>query len=179
MRKALRDRQPIYSKAMNELIDQLSETPRSLAQLAAEVSDEVLDAVVGNSWSPRVVLAHLRDVEFLEMRLAVERMLAEENPALVFLQAEGWAATRNRTRDRKEWLLGEFALQRQASVSILRALRPEDIERHGRIGDRDPMTVRDFVGFWIRHDSAHVAQLEGLLGVTLAEVIERRRVPGS
>ncbi len=156
------------------LIDQLAATPKSLAHLVAEAPDVRLDAANGDSWSARTVLAHFRDDEFLCMRVALERMLAETNPSLKFVDGTDWAAGRNTTRDRKELLLADFALQRQASISILRGLRADDWARAGHTETRDPFTVEQFVAAWVRHDAEHVAQLEGLLGETVAAVIERR-----
>ena len=156
------------------LIDQLATTPKSLAHLVAEASDARLDAANGDSWSARTVLAHFRDEEYLCMRVAVERILAETNPNLHFVEGGEWAPTRNTSRDRKELLLADFALQRQASISILRGLRPEDWARMGHTESGDQFTIRRFLEAWIRHDAEHVSQLEGLLGETVAAVIERR-----
>ena len=160
-----------------ELIRRLAATPRTVALLVAEANDLRLDDFRGDEWSARTILAHFRDAEVLEMRLALERMLAEECPTLAFIPAPAWAAGRNRRRDRKEWLLGDFALQRQASLAMLRGLAPEDWTRTGALGDRPPTTIESFVAFWARHDAAHIAQLEAALGETLGDVLARRAQP--
>jgi hypothetical protein len=161
----------------SETLDRLATTPKTLAHLVAEASDEVLDrAGPDGGWSARTVLAHFRDGEFLEFRLAVERMLAEERPELRFIPAEDWEAGRSRERERKEWMLGDFALQRQASLGILRGLRAEEWARVGTLGERE-MTLEQFVGMWARHDAGHVSQLEAALGETLADVLARRARP--
>ena len=110
-------------------IDRLSETPKALAHLVAELSDEALDAAAAGEWSPRTILAHLRDDEYLCARPWIARALVEDNPRVQGIGGDAWEATRNRSRDRKEWLLADFALQRQASISILRMLRPDDWNR--------------------------------------------------
>lgn len=69
--------------------------------------------------------------------------------------------------------MADFALQRQASLGILRMLRPEDAARRGTRGDRE-ITLEQVVGVWVRHDREHVAQLEKALGETLGEVRARR-----
>ncbi|HMO54900.1 MAG TPA: hypothetical protein PJ994_10385, partial [Tepidiformaceae bacterium] len=117
---------------------------------------------------------HFRDDEYLCMRVALERMLAEDVPTLQFIDGADWEPRRNRSRDRKEWLLGDFALQRQASLAILRGLRTEDWTRSGRRPDGREFTVAQFATAWVAHDSEHVAQLESSLGETLGEVMERR-----
>ncbi|MGE3074880.1 MAG: DinB family protein [Dehalococcoidia bacterium] len=158
---------------MEDLIEQLAATPKTLAHLVAEAGDEQLDAPYQGGWSARTTLAHLRDDEYLCLRAALTRMLAEDIPALHFIDGADWEPTRNRTRERKDWLLADFALQRQASLSILRMLRPEDLQRRGTRNGRE-FTLEQLVGVWVRHDREHIAQLEAAIGETLSEVLERR-----
>ncbi len=166
---------PVYSPPMTaQLIDQLAAAPKMLANLVVEASDDALDLAPRDGRAARTILAHLRDCEFLEMRLAVERMLAEEVPSLEFIDSAAWEPVRNRTRDRKEWLLGDFALQRLASVGILRSLRPEDWEREGSLRGSGTFSLRTFVEGWVKHDAQHTRQLEVALGETLGEVLARR-----
>ena len=158
-----------------ERIDLLSATPKTLAHLVAETPDELLDAAVApGEWTARTVLAHLRDDEFLCMRVCVERALAEEKPSVALLDGADWVGDRNRTRDRKELLLADFALQRQASVSILRALRPAEWERRMHHAEYGEFTISQFLDAWLRHDAEHVAQLERAVGETLGDVLRRR-----
>lgn len=158
----------------DDLIARLAATPSTLAHLVAEADDAELDSVPSSGWSARTLLAHFRDDEYLCMRPALERMLAEDTPTLRFIDGAGWEPGRSHARDRKEWLLGDFALQRQASLAILRNLQPSDWLRRGRIAGRDTFGVEALVGSWADHDAEHIAQLESALGVTLAEVKERR-----
>ena len=158
----------------NEAMAQLAATPGTLAHLVAESDDGVLDVAAPDQWSARTLLAHFRDDEYLCMRVALERMLAEMTPMLRFIDGADWEPKRRRTRDRKEWLLGDFALQRQASVGILRGLGAEDWERTGQTAERGVFTIASFVEAWARHDAEHIASLESVLGETLAEVKARR-----
>jgi hypothetical protein len=160
-------------------IETLAATPAALAHLVAEADDARLDATnAAGEWSARTLLAHFRDDEYLCMRVALERMLAENNPGLVFMDGSDWEPSRNRTRDRKEHLLADFALQRQASLAILRSLRDEDWERTGTTGDGRTLAISRLVEHWAGHDREHIGQLEAALGVTLQEIKERRAHPG-
>ena len=158
---------------MEELIQQLAATPSALAHLAAEADDTRLDAAAPGDWSARTILAHFRDDEYLCLRAALTRILAEDSPALHFIDGADWEPGRNRTRDRKEWLLADFALQRQASLGILRMVRPGDLARSGFREGRE-FTLEQLIGVWVRHDREHVAQLERALGETLEDVRARR-----
>jgi len=156
-----------------EFIDRLGATPGVLAHLVAEATDEALEATASDEWSARTLLAHFRDDEYLCMRVALERALAEVNPLVAFIEGADWEPTRNRTRERKEHLLADFALQRQASLGILRLMRPEDWSRRAHTADRE-FTITQFVTAWVNHDRDHVAQMERALGETLEQVRERR-----
>ena len=158
---------------MEELIQQLAATPSALAHLAAEADDTRLDAAAPGDWSARTILAHFRDDEYLCLRAALTRILAEDSPALHFIDGADWEPGRNRTRDRKDWLLADFALQRQASLGILRMVRPGDLARSGLREGRE-FTLEQLIGVWVRHDREHVTQLERALGETLEDVRARR-----
>ena len=162
----------------NEVLNQLRKTPTLAARLVAEASEERLDASSGDGWTARVILAHLRDIEFLEMRMLLERMLGEDEPELTFLDSEQWQATRNTTRDDKRQILGDFALQRQATMGILDALRPEDWERTAKGANGDTFTVERLVDGWLEHDRGHISQMEEALGSTLADFDERWSTTG-
>lgn len=158
-----------------ERIDQLASTPGTLAHLVAEATDDLLDTPSApGEWSARTILAHLRDDEYLCMRVCLERALAETNPEVTFINGADWEPTRNREHDRKEWLLADFALQRQASLNILHSLRASDWERRAHDAQHGEFSISGLVTSWIRHDANHIAQLERALGETVAEVLERR-----
>jgi hypothetical protein len=158
----------------HEAIERLAATPRILAHLVAEAPAERLDAAPAGEWSARTILAHFRDDEFLCTRVALERMLAEDLPVLNFIDGAAWEPGRNRERERKEWLLADFALQRQASIGILRALRPADWQRRATRPGQGELTIAELAALWVRHDAEHIAQLEWALGETLEEVRARR-----
>lgn len=158
----------------HELIQQLSATPKTLAHLVVEVPEERFDAPTASGWSPRVLLAHLRDIEHLSMRLGLERLLAEDEPTLAPFDTKPWETSRSLSRDRKDVLLTDFALQRQASVALIAALGPDEWRCRGRTHDGAPVSVESWVAGWARHDAGHVAQLEAMLGETLADVLKRR-----
>ncbi len=159
---------------MEELLKQLAATPRTLAHLVVEASDELLDTAADGEWSARTVLAHLRDDEWLVLRMRCERMLSEDGPVFPDFDEKAWEKERNRSRDRKEELLGDFALQRQASLNMLANLRPGDEERRGRHEEYGEFTVGSWITHWVEHDRTHIAQVERMLGETLTEVLERR-----
>jgi hypothetical protein len=166
-----------HDAALQNALDQLAATPGALAHLTVETADAALDGAPAGEWSARTVLAHLRDAEMLEFRVGLERLLAEPDPALYFLPPDQWERDRNRDRDDKSTLLGDFALQRQASLNLIASMRETDWERTAP-GPRDEaITVAQFVQIWAGHDAAHLGQVESLLGDTVDGARERRARP--
>lgn len=162
---------------LERALKQLAATPSRLAHLTVESTDEDLDAAPEGEWPARVVLAHLRDAEMVEFRVGLERLVAEPSPALYFLPPDEWERERNRERDDKSVLLGDFALQRQASLNLIATMRDSDWERTAP-GPRDePIIVAQFVQIWAEHDAAHLGQIEALLGETADGAQERRARP--
>jgi hypothetical protein len=155
-------------------LNALAATPRSLAHLVVDLTDEALDEAGPGAWSARTILAHFRDVEFMVFRLRLERALAEDDPLVAPFDETPWSEGRNRSRDRKEQLLGDFALQRQASLNILQALSPGDRRRSFRRVDGTQGTVDSLLERWLEHDREHLGQLEAMLGET-AEGARLRR----
>lgn len=155
-------------------IEQLEQTPGVLAHLLAEAREAVLDNAQDGGWPARTIVAHLRDDETLVMRMRMMRMLTEDDPLLPDFDEQEWAANRSTRRDRKDQLLGDFALQRQASLNLVRRITPEELERTGRHEVNGAMTVASWLDHWAEHDSQHIAQLERALGETLQDVHERR-----
>jgi hypothetical protein len=155
-------------------MQQLSATPRTIAHLLAEVREASLDTLFDGDWNLRTILAHLRDDESMVMRMRLVRMVAEDNPTFPDFDEQAWARNRSTARDRKEQLLGDFALQRQATMNILERLAPEQWERGGAHETSGSYTVKSWVAHWVEHDRAHVGQVEKLLGETLTDVLERR-----
>lgn len=150
-----------------ELIDILEATPSILEELVAATDETLFDKAWPGEWSPRVVLAHLRDDEYLTMRLRLERMIAEDQrPLLMPFDEAAWAANRWTGRDALSELLADFREQRAASTQILRRLQTEDWARVGYQPEMGELTVRTWTEHWVEHDQTHINQLRAGLGKT-------------
>ncbi|MGI8926467.1 MAG: DinB family protein [Tepidiformaceae bacterium] len=159
---------------MNDALAMLAATPKKVAHLVAEVPDAGLDAAPAGEWSARTIMAHLRDLESLVFRMRLERMLVEDRPLFADFDENVWVASRSHARDEKTQLLGDFALQRQASLNLIASMEPHGWERAGSHPTGGDYTVRSWVERWAGHDTGHLAQLEAVLGETLEDVLRRR-----
>ena len=150
----------------DELIEILDATPAILEEIVAASDEALYDKAWSGEWTPRTVLAHLRDDEFLVTRLRLERMLAEERPMLMPFDETAWAANRWTGRDALSELLADFREQRSASVQILRRLEADQWARFGYQPEIGEVTVRSWTEHWVEHDQDHINQLRAGLGFT-------------
>ncbi len=144
----------------------LSQTHPTLVRLTEGRSDEALDfRPDAAAWSIREILAHLVDDEIYVMRTRMERIIKEDMPLLAPHDEKRWYATRNKTRDQLAELLSDFAVQRTASLAMLRMLREEDWQRQGRQPEYGDFTAEVWLGHWLAHDTTHIEQISNTLEV--------------
>ncbi len=150
----------------DQLIEILAATPRILEDVVATTSHALFDKAWPGEWSPRVVLAHLRDDEYLTMRMRLERMLAEERPMLMPFDESAWAASRWTGRDTLPELVEDLCAQRAASLQILRRLGEAEWRRPAYQPEIGELTVRTWTEHWVEHDQTHINQIRAGLGLS-------------
>jgi DinB superfamily len=144
-----------------ELIAVLQQTQPELERLTASISDVELDFYpTSEDWSIREILAHLVDDEMYVMRTRFERMMKEDRPDLAPHDEKYWYANRNKTRDRLEELLSDFAIQRAASLAMINMLRESDCTREGYQPEYGHFTAEQWLASWAEHDTVHLRQIE-------------------
>jgi hypothetical protein len=154
------------SLSRTQQIATLEQTHATLLRLTQGLSDEILDFYANaDAWSIREILAHLVDDEIYVMRTRMERIIKEDLPLLAPHDEKRWYATRNTTRDTLAELLSDFAVQRAASLAMLRMLRAEDWERQGRQPEYGDFTAEVWLGHWLTHDTTHIEQISSTLEV--------------
>lgn len=151
------------STDVETLITQIASTPGRLAEIAGTETDERLNAAPEGEWPVRTVMAHLRDDEFMVMRLRLARMLVENEPDLAPFDEKAWAASRYKGSDSRDELIAEFSTQRQASVNILRRLTPEQLRRTGRQPEYGTFDIHWWLEHWVAHDQTHLDQISRAL----------------
>jgi len=149
-----------------ELIRTLATTPETLEAMLLSASETALDRAEPGEWSARTVTAHLRDDEFMVMRLRLERMLVEDAPTLVPFDEGTWAANRWRGRDGVRDLIADLRMQRAASLHILARLTEEQWRRPGTQSEIGTFDIHWWVEHWVEHDVNHLDQVATALGIT-------------
>ena len=151
------------SQEIPSLLERLAATPDRVEVLVRDSDDMVLDADAEGEWSARTVLAHLRDDEFMVMRLRLERMLVEHEPELAPFDEKAWAASRNTGRDSCDELLSDFRTQREASVAIVKTLTTDDWRRIGLQPEYGSFDIHWWLEHCLDHDNNHLNQIESAL----------------
>lgn len=149
-----------------ELIRTLAQTPETLEAMLLSASDTGLDSARPGEWSARTVAAHLRDDEFMVMRLRLERMLVEDGPLLTPFDEGAWAATRWRGRESLQELVADLRMQRAASLHILARLDEAQWARLGTQPEIGTFDIGWWVEHWAEHDVDHLKQVASCLGLS-------------
>jgi len=147
----------------SDLLTEFTAIPGRLAEGIASASDDSLDSAPEGEWPARTVLAHLRDDEFMVMRLRLERMLVEHEPDLAPFDEKVWAASRYTDRDSRDELLSDFQTHREASVAILKTLNTGDWRRIGLQPEYGSFDIHWWLEHWLDHDNTHLAQITSTL----------------
>ena len=141
-----------------------------LLQASAAIVVAELGALAGESgwrprageWSANECVGHLIESQRRGFSGRIRQILAA--PADAPAALTGWdppavaEARRDHERPGME-LAAEFVGLREASVVQVRALAPEDLERHGIHPEVGLLHVRDVLGEWVHHDRNHTRQL--------------------
>lgn len=148
-----------------DLVARLAESPARLAEAVRGASEGDLDRVPApGEWPARTVLAHLRDDEFMVMRLRAVRMLMEDQPSLVPFDELAWADSRWRGADTLDELREGFRIQRAATSAILHRLTEEDWRRLGTQPEIGTFDLHWWMQHTLEHDEVHISQAARALG---------------
>jgi len=145
---------------MNETIAQLEQTPRLVRELVGAARD--VDHKVGDYFSIRETVAHLRDVDTRGFEIRIRRILAEDHPALADVKGAELAAERDYATLPLEPELEELERSRAASIALLRTVDESQLERTAELETVGRVTLRELLERWITHDTEHLAEMRSL-----------------
>ena len=133
----------------------LDELTEALGRLPAERLEQ---APAGrDGWTARQVLAHLADFELMAA-VRVRTVLSIDRPLLATYGQEEFT-DRFSALETAEEALERFAVNRRATLRVVAALAPADLERVGVHPERGEETLRWTLEMLARHDRAHLEQL--------------------
>jgi DinB superfamily len=109
-------------------------------------------------------ICHVRDIEIDGYHLRLHRTLDETNPTLISIDTDALATERAYARADASAALSSFRAARALTVSLVAALRPEQLQRPAVFEGYGPVTLRSLVHYLCSHDQQHLAGLQWLLG---------------
>ena len=110
-------------------------------------------------WCAKECVGHLIEAERRGFAGRIRTILERDGPDCVAWDQVAVARERNDCARSVRALLDEFVGLRDASVALVRGLRPDQLGRvgiHPHVGE---LTVRDLIHEWVHHDRNHTKQL--------------------
>ena len=149
--------------AFPDVLERVRGTPARLEERVSGVEPEVLTRQLDGSWSIQENVGHLVDLEPLWAGRLEELVEGTERLREADLVNRRTHEAGHNCR-RIEALLGEFRVDRMATIRRLESLVAKDLERvslHPRL--EQPMSVVDLFFFVAEHDDHHLARIGEIL----------------
>lgn len=148
-----------------QLLVTLEESPGWAAQrLERHPESAWRRAPAPGRWSALQVVCHLRDGDREIYLPRLERLLAEERPAIEVANPTGSAAAREYQSESPHAACEAWSETRRRVLARLAPLGPGDWGRLGLHSTRGPYPLGDMVREWADHDLAHRRQIAEALG---------------
>lgn len=115
-----------------------------------------------DKWSVAEILAHLADCEIVagwRMRL----ILGSPGTPVSGFDQDSWAEAGHYSRRDARKSLEQFRAFREANLSLLKSLKPEQWKHHGVHSERGVETIERVTVMFAGHDLNHTRQIEAIL----------------
>jgi len=141
----------------------LEQTPIIIEKLVLGLSDPVMQwKPAADRWSISEVLAHLADTEVKGFRERITAMIEQENPRLPSYDQNAAYAEGRYSRERPRENLKKFCHERDRSLSFLRYVPEEKLQRTGQHEKIGSITILQLMNEWAFHDLGHIRQIAEL-----------------
>jgi hypothetical protein len=147
--------------AVNELIDELSDTPEVLKQKLSDRTD--IQPQSAEDWGPVEILGHMATTEQIQ-RNRMHEILTKHVPYLKDWDPVEAAREKDYSSMGLDDVLAEFVDQRGDTLVLLVNLALKDWDRTGMSDTMGEVTIEDLAGDLIDHDQKYMAQIESHLG---------------
>ena len=139
--------------------------PQKLASLLKGVSTaKARKRPAPAKWSIAEIVAHLADTELVG-GYRIRTILGAPGAPIQGFDQDAWAAAlRYGKRDPRK-SFDQYRALREANLSLLKSLTPEQWKQHGVHSERGNESVETIVRMFAGHDLNHLAQIERILGV--------------
>jgi len=146
----------------------LTVAPDALAALLARTPEPAVSRrPASGKWSIQEIVAHLADDELVGA-YRVRLILSQPDIAIQAFDQDAWAVAGRYAQIEPQVSLALFRSLRAANLALWNALTPEEWDRAGIHAERGRESVRDIATYYAGHDLNHFAQIEAILGRTIA-----------
>ena len=138
-------------------------TPKKLAALIKNVPPSKLrKRPAPDKWSVTEILAHLGDAEIVTA-WRIRSILGAPGTPLQAYDQNAWVAAGRYSERNPRQCLEVFRAVREANLTVLKSLKPEQWKHHGMHSERGVETIDHIVRMMAGHDVNHTKQVERIL----------------
>jgi hypothetical protein len=137
--------------------------PAEVAAALDGITAEEWDRRPPGEWSPRQIVHHLADSES-NSYIRLRRLLAEDTPAIVGYDQDGWAHHLHYDDRPIETSLAVFEAVRASSAELLRRADAAAFERAGTHDEHGAYTVETWLEIYAAHAHDHAEQIRQARG---------------
>jgi hypothetical protein len=138
-------------------------TPTKIERLIKKVSRATLTKrPAPGKWSAVEILAHLADTEIVGGYRMRSILGAPGTPIAAFDQ-DKWAEAENYAKRDPQLSLRVFRTLREANLSLLKSLKPEQWKHFGIHSERGEESIERIVQMFAGHDLNHLRQVEAIV----------------
>jgi hypothetical protein len=143
-----------------------STTPKRLAALIKNVSPAKLrKRPAPDKWSVTEILAHLGDAEIVTA-WRIRSILGTPGTPIQAYDQNAWVAAGRYNERSPKQCLEVFRAVRDANLTVLKSLKPEQWKHHGLHAERGEETIERIIHMMAGHDLNHLHQIEAILKPT-------------
>jgi hypothetical protein len=158
-------REEVTQQPLEQRLGRMSRTADDLAAAIHSRTEAVLTRRPdGKNWAANEVICHLRDIEEVYF-VRFHAILINDDPKLYAdpSAADRFAEDRQYLRNDAGQALAAFRRRREESLTLLRSLTPEQLQRGCLRPTRGRVTIDAFVTMLAWHDDNHLDQLRRAL----------------
>jgi hypothetical protein len=122
------------------------------------------DGVPSEPFTAIEQICHVRDIEIEGYHQRFSRTLTEDRPLLPFIDSEAITRQRDYGAAEPAEVFAAFRGARAHTLSLLRGLDTEKLDRRATFEGYGPVSLRALVHYLCSHDQQHLAGLQWLLG---------------
>ncbi|MEP6645335.1 MAG: DinB family protein [Acidobacteriaceae bacterium] len=116
-----------------------------------------------DKWSAREIVAHMADAE-IAGSFRIRMILSAPGTPIMAFDQDSWVTSGHYEKRDTQKSLELFRVLREANLTLLASLTPEQWQHHGMHSERGKETIEHITRMFAGHDLNHIQQLDRILG---------------